>query len=555
MRLINAVTLKVESYKSAADAPKYAILSHTWGETEPTFAQGTSRLTRLRKTRLPGFSKVLGTCKQARRDGISYIWVDTICIDKSSSSELSEAINSMFAWYKLAEVCYAYLSDVPSHYSGQVDQLDLFTQSRWFKRGWTLQELLAPHHVIFFTASWTVIGSRNALASTIATITGIDHRCLTKEIKLRDCSVAQKMSWAADRSTTREEDIAYSLLGIFRINMPLVYGEGRRAFTRLQEEIIRAYDDQSILAFDSTLSRNSVLADHPSLFRHAGQIQPNFAPQITPPFSMTNAGLVIRTPLIHTLSPYWVLAVLNCVEMHSKGDVQKSQICIPLFGKDGTFMRARRPVHLIKKASAAANAGSTSEIDDLTTTKNVDLLISYFTRVYPVFGNELDGGLNGFDGHDAQLSGFMLTFPRGLGGWKLREACPKDSLQEEISFFIPTAPSAGQSFPHGLVVFENPKYHLPAVGLYLAHTMDIAEDGGSWLCQIVPATESAQQLYDACNQGWLFEEVPEHWPHYHQVDNFIVAARTRFTYGKPRRHVVMVEIVFDSDALLQEKGL
>ncbi|KAK9421354.1 putative Heterokaryon incompatibility domain-containing protein [Seiridium unicorne] len=556
MRLINAHSLKLEDFRSAADAPEYAVLSHTWGEAEPNFTEWNSYLTRLRKAKQPGFAKVYAACKQARRDKISHVWVDTICIDKSSSAELSEAINSMYFWYQSSKLCYAYLKDVSGTPSDQTDPLDLFKRSRWFTRGWTLQELLAPGNVVFFTQSWTVLGTRNALASTIAAVTGIDQRCLTKEIKLRNYSVAQRMSWAANRSTTREEDIAYCLLGIFRINMPLVYGEGLRAFRRLQEEIIRTYDDQSILAFDNTLSKNSVLADHPRLFHDAGQIQPNFAPRITPPFSMTNAGMAIRTPLILTLSPFWVLAVLNCIEMHAKGGVQKSQICLPLFGKDGTFMRARAPVHLIRRALTDAKPGVMSDISDLATTTNAEYLISYFTRVYPVFGNELDPALNGFDTDEALPSGFMLTFPRGMGDWHLREAYPKDALQRETSFFVPTVSHSGQSFPHGVLVFENDTFTPPSrIGIYLAHTMDIAEDGGSWMCQITPVLDAAEELYKVCNNQWLFEEVPEKWPHYHCVNNFIVAARTQFSYGTPERQVVMVEMVFDADALLRERGL
>lgn len=556
MRLINASSLKVETFRSAYDAPAYAVLSHTWGDDEPTFASWSSRLTRLRKARHSGFSKIIATCKQARQDGISHVWIDTICIDKSSSAELSEAINSMFTWYQTAKICYAYLKDVPSDPPDQTDPLDIFRRSRWFTRGWTLQELLAPDNVVFFTQSWTVLGTRNALASTIAEVTGIDQRCLTKEVKLSNYSIAQRMSWAADRSTTREEDIAYSLLGIFRINMPLVYGEGLRAFRRLQEEIIKTYDDQSILAFNNKLSGNSVLADHPNLFREARQIQPNFAPRITPPFSMTNAGLVIRTPLIHTLSPFWVLAVLNCIEMHAKGGVRKSQICLPLFGKDGIYMRARAPVHLLRKALGDATPGATSEIDDLSPTTNTELLISYFTRVYPVFGSELDPALNGFETDEPQPSGFVLTFPRGLGPWELCEAYPVGALQQETGFFAPSTSPTGQSFPHGLIIFQNSKNNPPSrIGIYLAHTLDLAEDGGSWMSQITPALDSAEQLYNICNQQWLFEEVPEKWGHYHRVDNFVVAARTRFSYGQPVRQMVMVEIVFDADALLRERGL
>ncbi|KAK6062510.1 het domain-containing protein [Seiridium cupressi] len=141
MRLINAHSLKLEDFRSAVDAPVYAVLSHTWGEAESNFTEWNSHLTRLREAKQPAFAKVYVACKQARRDGISHVWVDAICIDKSSSAELSEAINSMYFWYQSSKLCYVYLKDVSGTPSDQIDRLDLFKRSSWFTRGWTLQKL------------------------------------------------------------------------------------------------------------------------------------------------------------------------------------------------------------------------------------------------------------------------------------------------------------------------------------------------------------------------------------------------------------------------------
>ncbi|KAF4415907.1 Vegetative incompatibility HET-E-1 [Fusarium acutatum] len=168
MRLINTRTRAFEEFYGSK-VPKYAILSHTWGQEEVTFQDWADPTSVIQKW---GFTKIIEACEQARNDGYSYIWVDTNCIDKSSSAELTEAINSMFTWYSKADICYAYLSDVstfkPLSYAKE------FRQSRWFKRGWTLQELLAPDCVVFYAADWSRIGTRSSLVCDIAEATGID---------------------------------------------------------------------------------------------------------------------------------------------------------------------------------------------------------------------------------------------------------------------------------------------------------------------------------------------------------------------------------------------
>jgi hypothetical protein len=206
--------------------------------------------------RLVGFAKIQGCAKRAASDAYEWIWVDTCCIDKTSSSELSEAINSMFNWYQSASICFVYLSDVTQVSEQTLYSLhnnsdaSLISHSRWFTRGWTLQELIAPRAVEFFSANWVSIGTRWSLQSLLSDLTSIPKVILKGNTKrLYECSVAQRMSWAARRVTTREEDIAYCLLGIFDVNMPLLYGEGTRAFRRLQEEILRRSEDLSLLAW------------------------------------------------------------------------------------------------------------------------------------------------------------------------------------------------------------------------------------------------------------------------------------------------------------------
>ncbi|THU81814.1 HET-domain-containing protein, partial [Dendrothele bispora CBS 962.96] len=248
MRLINTTTLQVVEFLSI-DVPPYAILSHTWGSEEVTFRDMMLRLTEdlaveasIRIEQKAGFIKIQKSCEIAKRDGFDFIWNDTCCIDKESSAELSEAINSMYRHYGGSGVCYAYLVDVSLSVS--------LCKSRWFTRGWTLQELLAPSNVVFYDKDWLEIGTRTSLAELVSLITMIPTPVLKGDQDLKSCTIAQRMSWAAERRTTRAEDLAYCLMGIFGVGMPTLYGEGAiRAFIRLQEEIIKYNDDATIFAW------------------------------------------------------------------------------------------------------------------------------------------------------------------------------------------------------------------------------------------------------------------------------------------------------------------
>jgi hypothetical protein len=199
-----------------------------------------------------------------------YKWIDSCCIDKSSSAELSEAINSMYKWYANAQVCYAYLSDVDVDQNAE----SALRLSQWFSRGWTLQELLAPRVVQFYDKNWLEIGTKQSLSWLLAEITGIGSGSLSGD-KVLTC-IAQKMSWAARRKTTRAEDLAYCLMGLFDVNMPLLYGEGgQKAFIRLQTEIMATTTDESIFAWsypETALRRYfPLVAEHPSWFTNSGR--------------------------------------------------------------------------------------------------------------------------------------------------------------------------------------------------------------------------------------------------------------------------------------------
>lgn len=368
-----------------ADAiPPYAILSHTWGDDtqEVTFEDmtqgtGTSKL---------GYRKIWRCGQQAARDGLRYFWVDTCCIDQSSSAELSESLNSMYTWYEKSSICYAYLEDwhanqtwselvslkqgeinldqedpsvmlsslsdgrednedphlsdgyekmdegeettwregqhLPSSGSlhspqthepvsgrkdvsllGSVLSENFLTPLRWYTRGWTLQELIAPYRMVFFDSDWTRRGTKSdpTTIQHLSRITGIASSVLSKspEVALQDICLGQRMSWASYRRTSREEDMAYCLLGIFDVHMPMLYGEGKNAFFRLQEEILKSSTDLSLFAWRDVSPHSQaeaprgILARHPREFKHLRNCYvPSWSGSLhSDEFAMTNKGL------------------------------------------------------------------------------------------------------------------------------------------------------------------------------------------------------------------------------------------------------------------------
>lgn len=240
MRLLHTTNIEIHEFFDV-QTPPYAILSHTWGTDEITFQDIKSR----NFHRNDGLLKVRESCRIARENGLTWIWIDTCCIDKTSSAELSEAINSMYRWYEESAICYAYLSDLtPSTSQGIFEDLK---HCRWFTRGWTLQELLAPPSVLFYNKWWQEVGTKHSLQSQISTITRIPSYVLGEGFPPQNCNVAWRFSWASNRQTTRSEDAAYCLMGLFKVNMSPLYGEGAdNAFLRLQEEILKRWHDHTI---------------------------------------------------------------------------------------------------------------------------------------------------------------------------------------------------------------------------------------------------------------------------------------------------------------------
>ena len=243
--------------------PQYAILSHTWGDEEVTLQHlfdGTA-------ADLAGYRKILFCGRQAARDGLKYFWIDTCCIDRQNLPELTRAVNSMFRWYRNAARCYVYLSDLSvsggeNGVVGRASWIGPFRRCRWFTRGWTLQELLAPVSVDFFSVEGHLLGDKRDLEDEIAEITGIPMKALRGQ-PLGSFSAPARFAWAENRETTEEEDAAYCLLGIFDVFMPLMYGEGEgNALKRLERLVDESLNDNLLGGIEETEGHSD--ADPPS---------------------------------------------------------------------------------------------------------------------------------------------------------------------------------------------------------------------------------------------------------------------------------------------------
>ncbi|KAK3698949.1 hypothetical protein LTR37_016736 [Vermiconidia calcicola] len=321
MRLLHTSEFVLEEF-IGSNIPKYAVISHRWGDDEASYRRFEKGLKTIRSSQYQnassGWDKIIAACRIARSRGLDWLWIDTCCIDKKSSAELSEAINSMFNWYQRAEECYVLLPDVADNTAafrraahaeeGTVtnaakignemwDPQD-FIKSTWFTRAWTLQELLAPNRVLFYTTDFNCLGSKGDLQNLISDATKVPLIFITQNDMIHRASVAERMKWASRRQATREEDLAYSMLGLFGVNMPLLYGEGNKAFLRLQTEIIRTSDDETIFGWsgESHYNTNGLLAPDIAAFSTVSDIRRHY---VVPRqhYEVTNKGIRITLPL------------------------------------------------------------------------------------------------------------------------------------------------------------------------------------------------------------------------------------------------------------------
>ncbi|KAI1382039.1 HET-domain-containing protein [Hypoxylon crocopeplum] len=306
MRLVNTATRLLEYFDdSQVSKHPYAILSHAWGPEEVLFHEVQDGQQAIRNK--AGWVKMDKFCAMAQTHGFAYAWIDTCCIDKRSSAELSEAINSMYRYYHDAAVCYIYLEDVhkfvEEEEASREQVLTAVRSTRWLSRGWTLQEFVVPARRRFFFADWSEIEGGIDLLDALAESTGIDRTLLEDRSLLCNFCIAERMKWASKRQTTRGEDIAYSLMGLFNVNMPVLYGEGAsNAFKRLQREIMEASFDMTIFAWRGDYLNSGFLAQSPANFADIPPLGP-WAPWSLAPFSMTNVGLTLRLNIAHQQPP------------------------------------------------------------------------------------------------------------------------------------------------------------------------------------------------------------------------------------------------------------
>lgn len=431
MRLLDTDKLEVVSMRDDA-IPPYAVLSHTWGVEEVSLQDMQCFSAKKSPKNSQGLKKVLAAAKLAAFHDYRWIWIDTCCIDKTSSAELSEAINSMHRWYENAGVCFAYIEDYPRNQYEANTPLDeqrdtsILQNIRWFTRGWTLQELIASKEVRFYSKHWKFMGEKHEpfLCEALMKATGIDKGVLSGEITVAEVSVANRMKWASKRLTTRPEDAAYCLMGIFGVNMPLLYGEGGvRAFIRLQEQILNATDDQSIFAWqlhsnEEDESMYGLLATSPSQFENTRSIYlmpTGFQSTSSVPWSMTNKGLNVQLyirPERDTNEQY--LAILDCFQdfgESSDNPIHEFQAFSPaihlrrLWGDQYARIRA----HACESVGERARNGGRQE--------------TFFVKQSP------ESTLPSVRVHDD------LRLEQTVHSWRLGEVFPTDMWNDETGFF------------------------------------------------------------------------------------------------------------------------
>jgi len=504
MRLINTTTLQLAGPFLTAELPPYAILSHTWGPDELCY-QDMSNMTQHMHKR--GFLKMQRFCQRALQDGYLYGWVDTVCIDKTSSAELSEAINSMYRWYQKSAMCYVVLEDLFT-YQASTTLADL-QKCKWFTRAWTLQELIAPRAVVFVNFDWVEVGRKLEVrfCRKIINITRIDGDTLTG-LSPKRLSIATRMSWASERQSTRPEDLAYCLLGLFGIAIPLLYGEGgTKAFIRLQEEILRSSDDHTIFAWSTEAaaavaaavgnSSNSgskkrkhwgLLAPSPEYFRFSAGLVPVRGKDFIADHAITNRGLHLKhawTNSSHTR------LILNCRPRNSP-----QRLCtIPI-------VRLRTGPHDFARSNPNAH------------TQPLVALVSFPQILETATKTEIYARTNIHeeDFEDQHLVDYLHVgkLPSGESGYEFVDRFPSWSFDVE-SFMIRTSPFPKQ--PCGAVLMfqrrKNPEGSRFAVTLFADGVSDEDEkELGDTISQdivgVYHTTWDAEEFYDKGGFGAWF---------------------------------------------------
>ncbi|KAK5112759.1 hypothetical protein LTR62_003857 [Meristemomyces frigidus] len=362
-RLIDTTTLDLVSWDDYPKTADYAVLSHRWDKVveEVDYEQWQQREFTIKQDGESrgkrGYLKIIGACYQAKQEGIGYLWADTCCINKSDQTEFQEAIDSMFQYYENAKTCYALLSDVPSVDSPNVRQK--FLESEWFRRGWTLQEMLAPVVVHFYAADWSYIGNLADLSHMVTHITRIPQDVLQRRRAIFTCSIAQRLSWASNRETKRAADRSYCLLGNLGVTMALQYADNaEKAFGKLQRLLLEESKDGdlSVLAWQAWAheSRNSLLANSPDDFAFCGNVEVDRESKDMSQFVFDNLGITGHMTVVADGSSPTDTAqvVLNCFRSTSPGSILTLHLA-----KDSCHSQADNVRYLVHPSTERGGAG------------------------------------------------------------------------------------------------------------------------------------------------------------------------------------------------------
>lgn len=299
MLLLDIATRKLLHHGPATDWPAYAAVSHCREDSEITINDLQSLDTQDLKadSKRASFAWINRACSEALAFGVGKLWVDSLCIDRSSTAALSEAINSMFQIYQGSEVCLVHLSDIDSEKQSLDNPGHYIQHSRWTSRVWMLQELIASENLQFYDNQWKRVGNKTSLLSYLSRSLQIDRVVLENSEHLLQFSIGERMCWASGLSAIQQEDVAYSLLGIFGVSMTIIYGEGSKAFVRLQEVILEDTDDATLLAWKSTGDEKyrGLFAHSPSEYKHFGTQAYRMPLRIMGQTQTSSAGILIDT--------------------------------------------------------------------------------------------------------------------------------------------------------------------------------------------------------------------------------------------------------------------
>ncbi|KPM43048.1 hypothetical protein AK830_g3522 [Neonectria ditissima] len=353
MWLVNTVTFNLHQYDPTARNPPYATLSHSSQGQGPNFRDlcNSDSWNLSAISHLPGIDTIFKACSKARTLGLGMLWADSVCVDRSSTADISEAVNSQFQICKNAQVCLVYLSDVNAHETpedageapdalGNIPNPARYIEhSEWIKGVWMLQELIGSKQLQFYDNRWNYIGSKKSLLPFFSSALRIDAAVLENSECLPDFSIGRRMSWAAQLSASRPEDVAYSLLGIFGVSMTIIYGEGHRAFHRLQEEILRDTNDATLFAWQSTGTQKyrGLLANSPSEFHHFSIHSQSMSLRVPGCIQTSSAGILIDDTFgVHNAGQEIVL----CLSGQRSQDGSETGVGIPLREWNNRFVRS-----------------------------------------------------------------------------------------------------------------------------------------------------------------------------------------------------------------------